>query len=477
MRPAFAAGCAAAAVLLSAVACATPTAEHAPASQSPAGQAAARPVTASTIPGCPTRRAYATKVTSAGHVAWQDSLPTDPVMEGIVLQPLVFGRVAVFAEENAVYGIRLSDGRRLWRRAFSATTASPSGTVYGLWASGGHLIVLIGQVSKNARLIELNPSTGAVGWTLRLPPAGLLGSQALGSDGTLAVLLPNGTLESIDLVKGRVLWKRHVGTSAGPAAVGPVLAAGGAGDAVGYRARGAGSALWTTRGLPPQTNLTAADGLFLAWSNTGGGNSPTAVTAVNPRTGRVAWRFDPHMGVTILGSGPAGIALATYFKRELYLVNPAAGQARWSAATFAAAGFGIPGDVVVTGGQVAMAEAGIAAPPASTRLVVRRASSGRVLWSTPLGTAGSGGVNLAVLPLPGGPALAAALPASTGLTTRLTVSRLATGARLGSVTLPDMVVAPLTVAGTSILAQSDAPACGTPTAGTARARTASVASS
>jgi outer membrane protein assembly factor BamB len=465
-RPAFAVGCAVAAVLLSAVACGT-TKAAGPAAAGPPS-AAARSASAPDAGTCPTRRAWATAITSTGHVAWQVSLPTAAQQQGIVLQPLVIGGVAVFAEENAVYGIRVSDGRQLWRRVFSKDIASESGAVYGLWQADDRLVVLTGQVSANARLTALTPSTGAVRWTLRLPAPGLLGSQAQASGGTLAVLRPDGVLESVDLATGTVLWTRHVGPSAGPAAVGPVIAAGGHALAVGYAGQGGGRALWTARGLPPATNLTAAGGLFLAWSNAQGGGAPTAVTALNPRTGRLAWRFDPGPAVTILGAGPAGIALATYTAHpRLYLVNPATGRVRWSAATFAAAEYGLPGQLVVTGSRVILAEGSAG----GTRLAVRNAADGRVLWSTPLGADAEGGANLALLPLAAGQAVAATVWQGSGLSTRLTVNRLATGAPLGSRTLPDLVMAPLTVAGTSVLAQSDSPACAIAATGTATTRT------
>ena len=464
MRHPFAIGCAAAAVMLSTVACGATKGAVPGAARPAAVRSAAHPATVS----CPTRRAFATEVTSTGRIAWQVSLPTDAVMQGVVLQPLVIDGVGILAEENAVYGIRLRDGRELWRRAFSKQTGSFSSAVYGMWQLPNTVVVLIGQVSKDARLTELNPTTGTVGWTLKLPPSGLLGSQAQATGNTLAVLLPNGDLEAVNLVTGRVLWKRHVGQSAGPAAVGPVLASGGSSLAVGYVGRGDGRALWTARGLPPETNLTAAGGLFLAWSNVVGTGVPTAVTALNPRTGRVEWRFDPGMPVTILGAGQAGIAFATYQPaRRLYLVNPANGRVRWSAATFAAAGNGLPGQIVVTASYVILVEANIAGSPGRYRLVARSAATGRVVWSVPVGAGADGGANLGLLPLAAGQAIAATVPDSSGLSTRLTVDRLATGRQLGSVALPDMVMAPLTITGTGVLAQSDSPACATPAVGQA----------
>jgi outer membrane protein assembly factor BamB len=456
-RSALAVGCAAAAVLLSAVACGTTkTAGHV-ATGKPS--AAARSAAVSDAGTCPARSAFATEVTGSGRVAWQVRLPTDVQQQGIVLQPLVIGGVAVFAEENAVYGIRLSDGHQLWRRTFSKDIAAEAGAVYGLWQADGRVVVLTGQVSASARLTALTPSTGAVRWTLRLPASGLLGSQAQGSDDTLAMLRPNGVLESVDLASGRVLWSHQAGQSLGPAAIGPVIAAGSDGRVAGYDGR-TGRVLWTARGLPEESDVTAADGVFLAYDNfdTGG------VVALNPRTGRAEWRFGSD---NILGAGPAGIAFATYTPRRLYLVNPATGRARWSVATFAVSFGDNPGQLLEAGPDVVLPEGNVTPPADAFRLVVRKAANGRELWSAPL-AGGTDGFNLALLPLAGGRAIAVTSVQGTGFptSTRLSVRRLGTGRQLASVTLPDMIMAPLTVTGASVLAQSDSPACATAAVGT-----------
>jgi outer membrane protein assembly factor BamB len=470
-RPAFAVGCAAAAVLLSVVACGTTKAAGPPdgarTGTAPSGTApasAARGAAAADSGSCPARSAFATKVTGSGHVAWQVRLPTAAQQQGIVLQPIVIGGVAVFAEENAVYAIRVSDGKQLWRRAFSKEISAEAGAVYGLWQSGGRVVVLTGQVSNDARLTALAPSTGAVRWTLRVPGSGLLGSQAEAGGGTLAVLRPDGVLESVDLASGRVLWSHKAGQSLGPVAIGSVVAAGSDGRVAGYDGR-TGRVLWTVTGLAQETEVTAAGGVFLAADKTNG----DGLAALNPRTGRIEWRSG---AAAVLGAGPAGIALATYTPRRLYLVNPATGRARWSAVTFAGSAGDNPGQFAETPADVLLAE-GSATPPANVfRLVVRDAANGRVLWSAPLG-GGTDGFNLALLSLPGGRAVVSALATGTGfsINSRLTVRALGTGRPLASVTLPDMVMAPLTVTGTSVLAQSDSLACAFSAVGTAVKKT------
>ena len=461
-RPAFAVGCAAAAVLLSVVACGTTKAVGAPdgARSGTAPAAAARGAATADSAACPARSAFAAKVTGTGHVAWRVRLPTAAQQQGIVLQPIVIGGVAVFAEENAVYAIRVSDGKQLWRRAFSKEIAAETGAVYGLWQSGGRVVVLTGQVSDGARLTALAPLTGAPRWTLRVPGSGLLGSQAEAGGGTLAVLRPNGVLESVDLASGRVLWSHKAGQSLGPVAIGPVIAAGSDGRVAGYDSR-TGRVLWTVKGLAQETEVTVAGGVFLAADNSNG----DGLAALNPRTGRVEWRSG---AAAVLGAGPAGIALATYTPRRLYLVNPATGRARWSAVTFAGSTSDILGQFAETPADVLLAEGSATSSADVFRLVVRDAANGRVRWSAPL-AGGTDGFNLALLSLPGGRAVVSALATGTGfnINSRLTVRALGTGRPLASVTLPDMVMAPLTVTGTSVLAQSDSLACAFPAIGTA----------
>jgi hypothetical protein len=127
------------------------------------------PAPASASTGCgpfPPRRAWIDDVNSAGNVAWQVRLPTDPTQQGVALRPLAVGGIAIIAEENAVYALRLSDGHRLWKRVFPQVGKGPlsfySAQVYGLWQYRANVIVLVGQVSSASRLLSLNTATGAV---------------------------------------------------------------------------------------------------------------------------------------------------------------------------------------------------------------------------------------------------------------------------------------------------------------------------
>ena len=212
--------------------------------------------------------------------------------------------------------------------------------------------------------------------------------------------------------------------------------------------------------------MTAADGVFLAFDNSDTG---AGWCALNPRTGRVEWRFGldgrHHPGRR---AGRASRSRPT-LPRRVYLVNPATGRVRWSVATFAAVEGDNPGQLVETAADVVLPEGDVT--PAGRRLPAGRQGRGRrpgavVGAAAPAGPTAS---NLALLSPPGGRAIAYTFAAGTGFSTstRLTVRRLGTGRQLASVTLPDMVMAPLTVTGTSVLAQSDSPACANASNGTA----------
>ena len=414
-----------------------------------------------TSPACgPVRRAWADEVSDTGKVAWQVRLPTDPAQSGIALRPLAIGGEAVFAEFNGVYTLRLRDGHQLWRRTFPVPKADPfAGMVYGLWRWRSAVVVLVGQVSASARLISLNAATGAVRWTLPLSRQGVTGNLTLTGDGGLAMIRGYGTLSVADLTTGRLRWSRTAGHSPGPVAVGTVVAATGNGRAVGYDDR-TGAVLWTKRGLPGEPTLAAADGLVLVQNDVTGGGTPT-VTALAPRTGRVAWRFDPGVSLDVAGAGPAGIIMASYTPDRVYLVNPATGRPRWSVNTVATYTF--PNlELIVTAASVVEVEG-----RSGVRLVDRRAADGKVAWSAPLGS--STALHLALMPGASGPDVVVTTgPPGTGTASRLRVFRLTSGRLAGATALPTLAQAPLAVTGANTLVQLDDGVCAFPATGTAQ---------
>jgi outer membrane protein assembly factor BamB len=333
-----------------------------------AAQASAAGGGTASCPAPPARHAWAEEVSLAGKVTWRTPLATHGNDVSPVVEPLVIGTVAVFAQDGSVHGLRLADGQPLW-----SFTGGQS--VYGMWQWQDLVIVLTDQVSDHARLTGLDAATGAVRWTLRLPGGGLYGNLTATADGGLAMVRADGTLEVVSLADGAVRWTRRTGTSQALAAAGSEVFFGVNGRLTAYDAR-TGRPAWTASGLPGQPVMQLGGGLLLVTSAVQGGTAQAGsalgeVTAVTPAGGRIAWRFNPGPTVNVL----AGLVVATYNPDRLYLLDPATGRPRWQAA--AAAVFGeVP---LFTADGVIGVEGGVAGFGA-VRLNDRDVSSGRIRW-------------------------------------------------------------------------------------------------
>ena len=394
--------------------------------------------------GCgpfPPRRAWIDDVNSAGNVAWQVRLPTDPTQQGVALRPLVIGGIAIISEENAVYALRLSDGHRLWKRVFPQVGKGPlssySAQVYGLWQYRANVIVLVGQVSSASRLLSLNPATGAVRWSLALGKQGETGDLTLTGDGGLAMTYGFATLTVVDLTTGRVRWGRTAGNSSGPLAVGGVVIdpAGAvhgqtSGKLLGFSSR-TGRLLWTRTGMPPQPEPQLASGLVLM-------TNANRVTALSPTTGRTLWTVTTASPIDSVTSGPSGIAVSTEIPSRLFLVDPKTGRVRWR--------------VAYQGGQ---------APPLDTgtdllyqgggrfSLIDLRAANGSVRWAVRAPVTsfaqilriGAYAVVVSNVTKPDSPAV-------------VTAYRMSTGKQAWTTKVPTFVEVPAAVAGANLLVQS-----------------------
>jgi outer membrane protein assembly factor BamB len=414
----------------------------------------ARPSRSPQPPGCggpvPPRHAWATDVSIDGHVRWQVRLPTFGPNPLDAASPVVVAGVALFAQDGVVHGLRLADGHRLWSWAGGQS-------VYGMWSWRGTVAVLTDQVSTHARLTGLDARTGRVLWTVRLPRLGLYGSQAATADGGLAMIGANSSIEVADLGTGRVRWARPAGESPGPVAIGGTVVSGAGGLLNGYDERD-GQVRWTLPRVPSDPVLQGLAGLVLVTSGTIGPGEPTALTAVSPATGRVAWRFDPRLPVTVLGAARAGLAVTTYDDRRLYLIDPATGQVRWHATTFIAQGT-VP---LVTATDVYTLEGGAVDYPLA-RIADRGAANGALRWARALGSEPVGPqpvlrIGMQAIVQTGG---------NTGGTAPLLSFHADSGRPAWQVNLPTLVqTAPLEVPGGLLLQAAD-PGYGCPVAGAA----------
>lgn len=410
----------------------------------------------SPLPGCggpvPARHAWATEVSGDGHVRWQVRLPTFSANTLNAQSPVVVADVALFAQDGVVHGLRLADGHQLW-------SWTGGQTVYGMWPWHGTVAVLTDQVSTHARLTGLDAVTGRVVWTVRLPRQGLYGNLAASADGGLAMIGANGRVQVVDLGTGRVRWAQPAGESPGPVAIDGNVVTGAGGRLAGYDDR-SGQVRWTLSGMPSDPVLQRLARLVLVTSGAQGPGEPTALTAVNPATGRVAWRFDPGAPVTVLTAGQAGLAVTTYADRRLYLIDPVTGQARWHVVTFIAQDT-LP---LITATDVYSLEGGAAVDYPVARIADRDAANGALRWVRALGAEALGtqpvlgiGIQAVVQTNSGRP----------GRTAPLLAFHAGSGQPAWRVDLPALVqTAPVVVPG-GLLIQAADPGYACPAAGTA----------
>jgi len=426
----------------------TPAAAGRPAAPS-ASHSAAAPAASS---GCPAG-AWAYDITAAGQLAWRVTLPGSAGYTGA--RPVVVAGVAVFAQDNAIAAIRVSDGRLLWQRVFPNSGDFAPGTVYDLWSWHGAVIAQVGQVSPDGRVLSLNPDTGAVRWTLKTGE--LLGTQAVTSNGVLAMLKTNGILQGADLTTGKLLWSRKFGTSDGPAAAGDVVVATKGGVVAGFSAR-TGAELWSTDGMPNQPTVTVRTATQVLVSDLDPYGEPLPrlypVTGLSAATGRSQWAVTTAAPVTGVWAGSAGVVVTTAAaaggQPELLLINPANGQVRWRVSGYADA-FVAPligaTDVVYAVSVPTSAKS----HPGLDQVVDRSLSTGQVRWSM------TAAADFLAQPSASDLLMVAG---GTSAVKVLTVDR-ATGKVKATVTLPAMVsVAPVVTAGTTLV-QSAFPACAT----------------
>jgi len=468
MRTPFAARClapgGAAVVLLAVTACGT-AATAVPASSVAPAAAAQASCTVGT---------WAEEFTHAGHLAWQVSLPVNGGLSVPFspVQPLADGAVSVFPDGNVLYALRLRDGHQAWKKVFPEAKNSYPGVVYGLWQWHGSAVALLGAGSSAPQLVALNAATGAVRWSLRLGARELAGTQALTSDGVLAVLTVSGRLEAASLTTGKLLWAREYGESAGPLAVGTtVIATKPFGPlatvtrtVAGFDAR-TGKVLWSRHGLPDTTSVAAAPGGRVLLYDAAPppltlNPKPAPVIALSAATGRTLWQLNTAKPVTAAWADSAGVVIATGLQGTVYVQDPTArlyladlatGKVRWSAGGTHADPYTTP---LITTTDVVY----VATTPATGTVIDRKLSTGAVRWKAVISD-----VYGRFLDRPSGPEVLVTFPVAAH-TSRLLAIDASTGKTRATVNLPARVSAPPTVTGSRILMQPATPTCVPPVA-------------
>ncbi len=317
----------------------------------------------------PPRHAAAVDVADDGKVRWSTPLAVSGQTPDANVAPLETRDAVDVAEDGTVHALALSDGRPTW------SWAGGRG-VYGMWAWHDTIVVLTDQVGDDARLTSLDDRTGTVRWQLPIPDNGLIGNPTPTDDGGLAWLRADGEVQVVDLASGRIRWSVHRDRQAVPVTSDGNVLVGSDGVLAAFDDE-TGRRRWTVTDLPPQPEERIVAGLVLVTSGIVGPSDPTALTAVDPGTGQVAWRFDPGTAVTVLSAGPAGLAVAAYVPdRLLSLIDTRDGAVRWTVDTAVT----LNTFPLVSSADIVSVEGGVQGYPGSN-LVERAAGNGRRRWA------------------------------------------------------------------------------------------------
>src|SRR5512146_441066 len=298
------------------------------------------------IPGCRTG-VWAENYTDAGTLAWRVSLPVPKSYnDGQPLSPVVVGRIAVFADGNALYARRVADGHGMWHRAFpnesNTLTAGLTGTVDGLWAWRGATVAVLGEGSAAPSLVSLDTATGAVRYRVKLDnakvPAGypaIIRDPVVTTDGVMAYVTHGDSLKTIDLSTGKPLWSRTYRKDEGVIAEGGLLIVDNKTSNEsptmlhGVVAR-TGHTRWTRSGLPNSFQEQPGPGGIFTGYGLSLPQPPPAkqqiypVLAIAAATGKTLWTLHTPNEVTAVWPTRAGVAIATGYPGSVYVADPAA---------------------------------------------------------------------------------------------------------------------------------------------------------
>ena len=331
--------------------------------------APASQVVPSGVPTCGSRsgpQAWAEEVSAAGRVLWQTVLTTESQVDGYVVQPVTASGIAVFADNTSVYGLRLSDGRLLWRSVIGQTAQA-------MWTSSSTVTVSTGPTVSGMMLISLDLASGRERWEYRFSRVGQPEAQAQTGDGGLATITSEGDLMVRSLSTGQVRWtSARAAAYLGPAAAGSLVFAGGGGQVRGYDSA-TGSVVWTVGGMPATPQLSLLGGILLVSGS--GPHATSEIAALSPATGRVLWRLNPGSLASFTSSGPAGLGMETGTgNQRLALVNQRDGHVQWQVQTTTQNAI----FSVITASNVAYAVNGTS----TAQLVDRQAGDGAVRWES-----------------------------------------------------------------------------------------------
>jgi outer membrane protein assembly factor BamB len=331
----------------------------------------------------PPRRAAIVAYDPAGLVRWSVPIPLGQDQDSSNIGPLVDGDVVVSTEGGGLRALRAADGGELWRRPLG-------GFVYDASIADGVLVARVAPLD-GGYLVGVEAASGAELWRYAQPGQANMSWQELATDdGGVVVTDDRGGLVVLDRRHGSVRWSRQPRDRSMPR----VFAT--AGNRVLWRNRGAlealdagsGRLLWSVAASRPgdvSARLTVTGGVVVVTADVRPAARPVA--AYDLATGHRRWRLDTLEDGSVLGAGPAGIALTAENGkarwRELALVDAATGAVRWRQPLTGYVRDDMVNEldrqVLVTAGEV------VAVEEFSNLVVSRDAATGAIRWRKPLG--------------------------------------------------------------------------------------------
>ena len=417
----------------------------------PIGKAAAPAQTTtptpSTTSGCgpfPPRHAWVQAVATNGTEHWRTPLHISKDSGNESQAPLVVNGTVIAAQDGVITALDEKDGHLLW-------SWNGGKSIYGMWLAGTSVVVLTDQVGPHAGVTALDLTNGHRKWRRAISGQGLLCNVVATPAERLAWVRADGVLQVLRMSDGAVQWSHPATRSPALIALdGRVLFAA-SGSVTAYD-EATGRLAWKVGGVPQEPALTSAAGLALVSSRTSGGSSRTAVVALDPRSGKVRWRFDTGAVLSVLGSDQTRILAAEQYS-QLLLLDARSGRPLWRTD---ASPQDVDASPLLLADRIVNTEGGVLRKP-KAQLVARSLATGRQLWATQVS-----GLVTSSKPLQhvGSLVVDQSPPRGPGQASALTAYAANSGQVKWSVRVPTLVQAPTAVDGSTIIVQSADPGYG-----------------
>jgi outer membrane protein assembly factor BamB len=119
--------------------------------------------------------------------------------------PIADHDVIFIGHSGSASAVRVADGSTVWDDQLGTD-------VFTLWLIAGTLVANVDQVSDHAKIVGLDPATGAQRWTYTVPGDGFLGDAVVTDDGGLVFREAQaGKMTALDTSNGSVRWSRDLG--------------------------------------------------------------------------------------------------------------------------------------------------------------------------------------------------------------------------------------------------------------------------